>query len=377
MNKIAVSLTNRTNYSKLKPILHALRASGRANVKLVLSSTILLEKYGSAYVDILSDGFEIDRKIDCVLMNDSHESMAKTVGMSTIEHASYFGAVKPDALLVVGDRFDMLAPVISASMMNIPIAHIQGGEVSGTIDNVIRDVFTNFASLHFVATEQSAENLRRFGMKPECVFNVGCPAVEYIANIEVGEAFDPARLLKTFKHPIDIEAGEPYLLVMVHPDTTNRDDVNMDRVLESVDRSGQKALIFYPNVDAHNSSIVSSIAKYNTNPKFFMVRHMPLKGFVHAMAHASCMVGNSSAGIREAASFGVPVINIGSRQANRERNRNVIDIGDNYELLGQTLKQFANHRFTRENIYYKPRCAETIANEILRFCEQTETRHDH
>jgi len=375
MKKITVSLTNRTNYSKLKPILHALRNSGQAEVKLVLSSTILLEKYGSAYIDILGDGFQIDRKIDCVLMNDSHESMAKTVGMSIIEHATYFASHKPDALLVVGDRFDMLAPVVSASMMNIPIAHIQGGEVSGTIDNVIRDVFTNFASLHFVATEQSAENLRRFGIKPGCIFNVGCPAVEYITQIDVGDAFDPVRLHKSFKHPIDIAAGEPYLLVMVHPDTTNRDDVNMDKVLQSVDESGHKALIFYPNVDAHNSSIVSSIAKYKTNPKFFMVRHMPLNGFVHAMAHASCMIGNSSAGIREAGSFGVPVINIGSRQADRERNQNVIDVGDDYALLGRKLKRYTNHRFERQNIYYRPRCSETIAQEVLRFCDAKGT-HD-
>jgi UDP-hydrolysing UDP-N-acetyl-D-glucosamine 2-epimerase len=375
MKTIAVPLTNRTNYSKLKPVLHALRDTEQVDLRLVLSSTILLEKYGSAYADILADGFPIDRRIDCVLMNDSHESMAKTAGMSMVEHATYFGALKPHILLAVGDRFDMLGPVASASMMNIPIAHIQGGEVSGTIDNVIRDVFTNFATLHFVATEQSAQNLRRFGISAEQVFNTGCPAVEYISNIDVGNGFDAMRLNKTFKNTIDISPDEPYLLVMVHPDTTNSEDVDMGAVLNGVARTGHKALIFYPNVDAHNSSIVSSIAQYKNNPKFFMIRHMPLEGFVHAMAHCRCMIGNSSAGIREAASFGVPVINIGSRQANRERNRNVIDIGTDYSLLDQKLTQYADHRFERENIYHKPRCSQMIAAEILRFCTAKETTH--
>jgi len=161
---ICVTLTNRTNYSKLKTVLMDLRKNPLLDCRIVLSSTILLERYGSGYQDLVHDGFEIDKKIDCTLLNDSHEAMAKTTGLSIVEHATYFAWRKPDLLLIVGDRFDMLAPVVSASMMNIPIAHIQGGELSGTIDNVIRDIITKFASLHFVATEKSAQNLFQFGI---------------------------------------------------------------------------------------------------------------------------------------------------------------------------------------------------------------------
>ena len=365
--RICATLTNRTNYSKLKKILLGLRDHPALETRIVLSSTILLERYGSGYQDLIKDGFEIDKKIDCTLLNDSHEAMAKTTGLSIIEHATYFGWRRPDLLLIVGDRFDMLAPVVAASMMNIPIAHIQGGELSGTIDNVIRDIITKFASLHFVATEQSAQNLLEFGISPSAVFDYGCPAVEYVSQLDVGPHFDPKRLGKQFKRDIEIGPREDYFLVIAHPDTTNQHDVNMDAVLAAVAKTEKKALIFYPNVDAHNSEIVASIARYKNNEKFYMIRHMPLEGFTHAMAHCVCMIGNSSAGIREAASFGVPVINIGHRQIDRERNPNVIDIGDDYSRLDDLIAKYAGKRFEKKNLYFQPGCAQKIAREIEQF----------
>jgi UDP-N-acetylglucosamine 2-epimerase/N-acetylmannosamine kinase len=369
MKNICITLTNRTNYSKLKPVLFELRKLPGVQCRIVLSSTILLERYGNGYQDLLRDGFEIDNQIDCVLMNDSHEAMAKTVGLSVVEHATYFKWHKPDLLIIVGDRYDMLAPAIAASMMNIPIAHIQGGELSGTIDNVIRDVITRFASLHFVATEQSALNLINHGVPQGSVFDLGCPAVEYISHIDVAAHFDKTRLGKTFKNEIEIRPGEDYFLVMIHPDTTNRYDIKMDVVLDAVASFNLKAFIFYPNVDAHNSEIVSSIEKYKKNENFYMIRHMPLEGFVHAMAHSTCMISNSSSGIREAASFGVPVINIGHRQIDRERNKNIIDIGEDYGKLIPSINKYMGHRFEKENIYFKPNCAKQIAAKILQFID--------
>jgi UDP-hydrolysing UDP-N-acetyl-D-glucosamine 2-epimerase len=363
---ICIALTNRTNYSKLRTVLCELRQYHDIDCRLVASSTILLERYGSSYQDLEHDGFEIDKKIDCVLMNDSHEAMAKTTGLSIVEHASYFGWRQPDLLLIVGDRFDMLAPVVAGSMMNIPVAHIQGGELSGTIDNTIRDIITKFAALHFVATEQSARNLFQFGIDPQYVFNFGCPAVEHVSALPVGDAFDAAKLTKKFKRQIDIAPGEPYFLVMVHPDTTNRHDVDMNAVMDTVDKFGVKAFVFYPNVDAHNSEIVASISRYKNNEKFYMVRHMPLEDFALTMAHCCCMIGNSSSGIREAASFGVPVINIGYRQAGRERNANVVDIGDRYETLEPAIRQHMSHKFERHNIYLQPGCSKRIADELVK-----------
>ena len=361
---ICVSLTNRTNYSKLKAVLVELSQYDGVVFHLVSSSSILLERYGSGYKDLEKDGFEVDKKIDCVLMNDSHEAMAKTIGLSVIEHATYFGSRKPDLLLIVGDRYDMLAPAVAAGTMNIPIAHIQGGELSGTIDNVIRDVLTKFSSLHFVATENSMQNLIDYGIKKETVCNYGCPAVEYITKLDIGTSFDPARITKKFKYPIQIDKDEKYFLIMVHPDTTDENDVDMSKVLEIISRFSLKAFIFYPNIDANNTKIVASIAKYKNNDQFFMIRHMPLEDFVHTMAHCICMIGNSSSGIRESASFATPFINIGERQIGRERNENTIDIGDDYDCLESTIKSCMDLKLGTDNIYYKEDCSNRIATKI-------------
>ncbi len=334
-------------------------------LQIVASSTILLEKYGKAFEDLVKDGFRIEKKIDCILMNDSHEAMAKTVGLSIIEHAGHFSEKKPDMLLVVGDRFDMLAPVVAGSMMNVPIVHIQGGETSGTIDNTVRNVISRFARHHFVATELSRSHLLDQGIPASTVHNFGCPAVEYISKIDVGTTFNSRRFAKRFKREFAISEKDKYLLVMVHPDTTMEHDVDMDMLLDTVQSFKLPTFVFYPNADAKNFQIVSAMAKHKENHDFYMLRHMPLEDFVHTMAHAACMIGNSSAGIREAALFGTPVINIGSRQAGRERNSNVIDVGgDNAAELKQAIASNINNRFPRQNIYHKEGCTRRIVDVL-------------
>ena len=365
MKTICVTLTNRTNYSKLKLILKELKKFKDINIQLVLSSTILLDRYGSGFVDIERDGWNINKKIDCVLLNDSHEAMAKTIGLSIIEHSSFFNSINPDMLLIVGDRFDMLAPSTAGSIMNIPIAHIQGGEVSGTIDNVIRDVISRQSSMHFVATENSAKNLSNMGVDKNFIFNYGCPAVEYISNLDVGDSFNYKKINKNFKRDIEINKNEKYILVMLHPDTTNKNDIDAKIILKKIENTNLKVILFYPNVDANNSSILSSITEFRVNRNFFMIRHMPLEGFVHVMAHASCMITNSSSGIREAASFGTPVINIGSRQRDRERNKNVYDLENNYEDLEFLIEKYKNFRYPKSNIYLKNNCSKLIVQKLL------------
>ena len=366
MKIICLTLTNRTNYSKLKLVLKELKNLQDVSIKIVLSSTILLNRYGDGFLDIEKDGWIINKKIDCVLLNDSHEAMTKTIGLSIIEHASYFASINPDMLLIVGDRFDMLAPTISGSMMNIPIAHIQGGESSGTIDNVVRDLISRQSCLHFVATEKCAKNLSKTGIKKDNIFNYGCPAVEYISKLDVGEYFNENMINKKFKRKFSIQKNEKYLLVMIHPDTTNKEDIDTSIVLKRVLQTKLKAIIFYPNVDANNSSILSAISEYRNHKNFYMIRHMPLEGFVHVMAHACCMITNSSSGIREAASFGTPVINVGFRQKNRERNNNVIDIYNNYETLDSLIEKYKNHRFPKNNIYYKKGCSKLIVEKLMK-----------
>lgn len=370
--KICVIITNRTNYSKLKLVLTALKHYDFVQLEIVASSSILLERYGTPYRDLETDGFKVERKIDCLLMNDSHEAMVKTAGLSMIQHADYLGASRPDLVLVVGDRFDTLPPALAASMMNIPIAHIQGGETSGTIDDKVRDLISKVATLHFVSTERCKKRLIQWGIDGSLIFNYGCPAVEYVSGIDVGDCFDRARIKKEFKRIIEIKPDERYFLVIAHPDTTNEDDLDMEVVLRAVESFGQKTFVFYPNIDPSNAKIISDISKFRRNAKFYMIRHMPLESFVHTMAHCCCMIGNSSAGIREAGSFGVPVVNIGERQSGRERNRNVIDVQCRYEHLVTTIQSVMKRRFERDNLYYKGNCSSNIASEIVNFLKQND-----
>ncbi len=367
--KIAVVITNRTNYSKLKLVLRTLREYEHIDIEIIASSSILLDRYGAAYRDLEADGFKIEVKIDCLLMNDSHEAMVNTVGLSMIQHSSYFASFRPDMLLVVGDRFDMIAPALSASLMNIPISHIQGGEISGSIDNKIRDVISKISTLHFVATAVSKDRLVQLGLNSQAVFNYGCPAVEYIANVDIGDKFDNNRLHKKLKHPMDIAGGEEYFLVMMHPDTTNEGDVDMNVMLEAIASFKKKTLLFYPNVDANHTSILNAISAYRHVEYFDTIKHLPLEGFVHVMGHCVCMIGNSSAGIREAASFGVPVVNVGDRQEGRERNRNVIDVPCNYNAIVKAIEQGMNNPLEKENVFFKKDCSKLIAEEIVSYID--------
>lgn len=369
MKNIAVSIVNRTNYSKIKPVLLELKKSDNVKINIVVSSSLLLDRYANAYKDIEKD-FVISKKINCLLSSDSLDSMVQTSALSMMHHSEYFRDNTPDLLLVVGDRYDMFPVVLSASMMNIPIAHIQGGEKSGSIDDKIRDMITRLSTLHFVSTDFCAKRVIEMGADKNYVFNVGCPAIEYINSIDVGDGFNSLKLGKTFKHCLDIKYKENYVIFLLHPDTTNPYDVGVHKVLDVLTEINIKSFIFYPNVDANNYHIIESINQYKENPNFYFIKHIPLEGYIHLLAHSVCIIGNSSSGIREAASFGVPTINLGTRQCNREKNENVVDIlADSSNDIKYAITECIRNKglYSKNNIYYKRDCSKTIASEIVKY----------
>lgn len=366
--KLLVPIVNRTNFTKLKPVLLRLLEEP-VDLQIVASSGILVNRIGSGADDVIKL-FKKVLRIDCLLMNDTHEAMAKTIGLSTTEHASLFAKERPDALLVVGDRFDMLGPVIAARVMNVPVLHMQGGERSGSIDDYVRDFISLSSERHYVATETARRNVMTL-TSSQSVFNFGCPAVEYVASLHVGDALDVRTFHKSFKHGLNIAPGEDYIAVLVHPDTT-KDDVNMSVVLDAVLSFPTKCILFYPNIDAYNSKITSCINTVKTEKNVFCIKHMPVEDFVKVMAHARCLVGNSSSGIREAASFGTPVVNIGSRQKGRERNANTIDASCRFDVLKDAIDMSLKVRkYPKDNVYWQPNSAERICHDVVGFLEGT------
>jgi len=345
--KLIVPMSNRTNYSKIRPVLMELRKSDRVDIRVVLSSAILLNQYGGAHQDIVLDGFNVTHRIDCLLNNDTLESMSKTSGLSLIEHSSVLSLERPDGVLMTGDRFDILGPVLSARMMNIPIFHIQGGEISGSIDDTVRNIITLCSDRHYVATENAFNRVLNLVQDPTNIFNFGCPAVEMITQLDIAEP-----------------KIEDYFLLALHPNTLREDDVDMGVILDACEQFEQQCIIFHPNPDAFNKNILAHIQASSSN---LIQTHLPIQEFVSLMAHADCMIGNSSAGIREAATFGTPVVNIGDRQVSRERNKNTIDVPcDKPSIVEAISKSLQIGRYPKENIYFKPDSASNIAQDILK-----------
>jgi len=370
MYKIVVPICNRTNYSKLRPVLLKLNKTGKVDINIVTSSDMAIDKRANAIADIIDDGLIISNHIDCLMSNDTLDSMSKTMGLSLIEHSSIMTNMRPDAMLLVGDRFDILPSVLSAKLSNIPIFHIQGGERSGSIDDTVRDMITICADRHYVSTEKSYENVKKIA-KTGHIFNYGCPSVESIVGINIGMYLDVKTFKKKYKNSFGIAPYEKYILVMVHPNTSNEHDVDMDALLSSVLSFRLKTIVMYPNIDPFNTNILKGMKDYNE--MIIRVRHMPIEDFVKVLAHASCMVGNSSSGIREAASFGTPVVNVGQRQMNRERNANTLDCGSSYEEVRKNIeKSLKIERYEPNNIYYKKDCSLNISNDIIQYLDSME-----
>jgi len=362
MNRLMVPIVNRTNYTKLRPILTSLNNED-IELNIIPSSGLVVTSLGDGIKDIVED-LDIHSMIDCLLKNDTPESLSKSIGISIIEHAKTIRELKPQALLVVGDRFDMISSVIPALMDNVPILHIQGGEQTGCIDDKIRDMISMCSSHHYVSTELSAERLRRITGSNN-VFNYGCPAVEFISNFPIENKLNVKNFHKHFKDDIPIRPNEEYFLTIVHPNTVEYNDIDMEIVLESVEDFGLKNIIIYPNVDTYNSKIINAIRKHNKN--IIKIKHCPMEDFAQLMAHASCMIGNSSAGIRESASFATPTVNIGTRQQNRERNNNVVDCVCSKESIVSAINEAMSLQLTTNNIYYQPGGIQKICSSIMDF----------
>lgn len=362
--KLLVPIVNRTNYTKLKSLLLRLQSDNGLEVVVALSSGVVVRELSDSADDIYRDGVNVIAEVDCLMMNDSLDAMVKSLGLSLIAHSSILKTESPNALLVVGDRYDMLGPVLSSKMMNIPIFHLQGGEHSGSIDNTVRDIITLCSNRHYVSTDLSHKRVVSLvGMHG--VYNTGCPAVEWVSSIPITKYLDVDHFSKHFKDGLPLGKSEPYFVVIVHPDTTNPDDIDMGVVLRAVLSFGYKCVVVYPNIDAFNNRILHNIRDHKQ--KIICIKHAPIEDFVQLVSHARCVIGNSSAGIREVASFAVPVVNIGNRQHGRERNDNTIDVVCEYNSIVSVIQKSLGSSPSGKNVYFKEGSIEFICSDI---CEE-------
>ncbi|WP_026706181.1 UDP-N-acetylglucosamine 2-epimerase [Flavobacterium soli] len=366
--KIAVVITARPSYSRVKTVLSAIQDHQDLELQLIIAASALLDRYGSAISFIEKDGFTIAAKVFNVLEGENLTAAAKTTGIGILELSTVFDNLKPDLVVTVADRFETMATAISASYMNIPLAHIQGGEVTGNIDEKVRHSITKLSDYHFVASESAKKRVIKLGENPQFVFNTGCPSIDIaseVAKIE-GLNFDPYQKYGGVGAEPDLSNG--YLVVMQHPVTTEYQDSrkHIEETLYAINELKIPTLWFWPNVDAGADGTSTGIRSFREKNKLENVhffKNMEGSDFLILLNNSQGLIGNSSVGIRECAYLGVPVINIGSRQNRRDRGTNVVDVDyDKQEIVKAIQTVISNGKSNQSTIYGGGNAGKDIAN---------------
>jgi UDP-hydrolysing UDP-N-acetyl-D-glucosamine 2-epimerase len=368
--KVCVVITARPSYSRIKTALQAIRSHPDLKLQLVVAASALLDRYGTAVQFIEADGFEVNARVFMVLEGGNLLAMAKTTGIGLVELATVFDNLKPDVVVTIADRFETIATAIAAAYMNIPVAHVQGGEITGSIDEKVRHAVTKLADIHFVSTDRAAERLIRMGEDAAAVHVTGCPSIDLAAQIlqQPSLNFDPFSDYGGVGPRLDLSNG--YLVVLQHPVTTEYDLArqHITETLYAAQEIGLPTLWFWPNVDAGSDGTSNGIRAFRgfEQPQtFHFFKNMAPTAFLRLLYNARCVVGNSSVGIRECSFLGVPVVNIGSRQTGRDRGINVVDVDYQRSAISQAVRHHLNNgRYPQDTLYGRG-CAGTRIAELL------------
>lgn len=369
--KICVVVTARPSYSRIKTALQAIKDHPELELQLVVAASALLDRYGSAVNYINNDGFEIKAKVFNVLEGENLTAAAKTTGIGILELSTVFDNLKPDMVITIADRFETMATAIAASYMNIPLVHIQGGEVTGNIDEKVRHSITKLADYHFVASEGARERVLKLGEEEKSIFNTGCPSIDLAKNVLINPEFNFNPYQKYGGVGACPDLSEGYVVVMQHPVTTEYADSrkHIKETLHAIKDLSLPVLWFWPNVDAGADGTSTGIRSFREehNPKHIhFFKNMEGEDFLRLLVNSKCLVGNSSVGIRECAYLGVPVVNIGTRQNKRERGNNVIDVDYNSDEIKATiLKWIGSPKPELSNVYGGGDAGKKIADLLV------------
>jgi UDP-hydrolysing UDP-N-acetyl-D-glucosamine 2-epimerase len=368
--RICVLVTARPSYSRIRSALRAIQDHPDLELQLVVAASALLERYGSAIQAIEHDGFVPKARVYMVLEGENLVTSAKSTGLGLVELATVFDNLEPHAVVTVADRYETLATAVAASYMNIPVVHVQGGEVTGSIDEKVRHAVTKLANLHLVSTALARERVIKLGEDPVSVVLTGCPSIDIAAVVAAKPAldFDPFVRYGGVGPREDLSKG--YLVVMQHPVTTEYEEARqqVDETLYAVKDIGVPVLWFWPNVDAGSDGTSKGIRVFREKekaPNFHFFRNMFPEDFLRLLHGATAIVGNSSVAIRECSFLGVPAVNIGSRQRGRERGRNVIDVDHDRSAIAGAIREHARRgRPAADHLYGDGRAGERIADAI-------------
>lgn len=381
LKKICVFIGGRANYGSIRSALFEIKKHPQLELVIILGCSGLLKKYGDLENILLKDGFEIDERVHMLVQGENPNAMVKTTALGMLGLADMYERIKPDFVIVIGDRYEVMAPTIAAAYMNIPVVHTMGGEVTGTIDESIRHAITKFAHIHFPANRESAERIIKMGENPEYVFTVGCPRIDSVKQIIDNNPDVPHDIFNVcggVGHIFDL--NQPFLLVSQHPVTTEYSDAKKQifETLYAVAEVGLPIIMLWPNSDAGTEGISRGIRTFREeHPEVVLhaFTNLPMDMYIRLMNNTACLVGNSSSGIREGAFLGTPCVNIGTRQAGRERGTNVIDVDCNRnDILEAINKQIKHGRYVSEPIYGDGTAGKKIADILSKVSVNVQKR---
>ncbi|MEM7122384.1 MAG: UDP-N-acetylglucosamine 2-epimerase [Pseudomonadota bacterium] len=363
--KICIVVNSRANYGRIKSVMRAIQQRDDLELLTVVGASALLHRFGNVREIMEQDGFDAGATVYSIIEGENPTTMAKSTGVAIIELSSIFENHQPDIALTVADRFETIATAIAASYMNIPVAHTQGGEVTGSIDEGVRHAVTKLSHLHFAATELARDNVVRMGEDPASVYLTGCPSIDAIAEIDFALSDD------FFKRYMgvgpDLDSREPYLVVLQHPVTTEYGQglAQIRETLSAVVATGMQTVWLWPNVDAGSDEVSKGLRMFredNPQAPIHFYRNFEVEDYARLINGAQCLVGNSSSALREGSFLGVPAVNIGSRQNGRERGANVVDASYDRDAIGGAVRRQLDHgRYERSTLFGDGSAGEQIS----------------
>jgi len=368
--EICIAVHSRANYGRIKSVMREVKAHPKLNLRLLVGASALLERYGEAIEQIREDGFEPDATLHYMIEGGTPTTMAKSTGMGIVNMATLLEEMDPDVVLTVADRFETMSTAVTASYMNLPVAHTQGGEVTGSIDEGVRHAITKLSHIHFPATEKAKKNVIKMGEDPERVHCTGCPAIDAIADIDLEL---PSGIFDKEQGGVgaEINPNEPYLLVSQHPVTTEytRSVNQIEQTLKAVRNVDIQAIWLWPNIDAGTEDAAERLRIFreqNENNQIRFYTNFSVENYGRLVANTACIIGNSSSGIREGSYLGTPAVNIGTRQQGREKARNIITTNyDSDEIENAIRTQLENGQYEQINLYGDGKAGERIAELLV------------
>ena len=369
--KVCVVITARPSYARIKTAMEAIRDHEGLELQLVVAASALLDRYGNAVKVIESEGFKIDRTVYMIVEGENLVTSAKSTGFGLAELATVFNDLKPDMVVTIADRYETVATSIAAAYMNIPLVHVQGGEVTGSIDEKTRHANTKLADIHLVSCDNARIRVEKMGEQPASIFVTGCPSIDLARLALEAEPRDIAKVAAQYSGvgaPVDVT--KPYIVVMQHPVTTEYNEARQhaDETVEAVNAAGYPTLWFWPNVDAGSdgtSKAIRAAREYHKLQQTHFYKNMNPLDFLSILINSRGLVGNSSVAIRECSYLGVPAINIGSRQNRRDRGRNVVDVSYNRKEIGAAIgKMWDMKDRLRDTVYGDGNAGKRIADVL-------------